>query len=480
MTRKWKRRLAWSTAALGLLALLAVGAVYAEWKWTRSQGEARRAAVLAKLDAEEPGWRAADLCAARNARLPPEERNAAYRALRAAEKTPKAFMEWEHRQAEVNWERPPVGVLIHPDDLCEMCAVREECAEVLAVARSVRALPAGGFPFTYAEPNPMGTLLPFTQQMRGTAALLELDAIVLAQTGRANDAVESAHAILATARALGDEPTLISQLVRIAITAIAVRSLERTLGVSEPARGLAEIQAAFTDELTMPRMAFGLRGERAMSHLIYEGLDDGRMTLGTLADGVKSTFRDRMTTRYYRKYLPLQEAVATELLTECLQADRLSGPARRAAFEAVEGKVPRTGYDMILVRLLLPSVIKVAEAEDRDRAQLGCAIAALACERYRSARGHYPESLDHIPKDILTTVPEDPYTGKPLLYRRTDDGAVVYSTGRDGIDDGGEVLDAKNEPGTDFGVRLFTPGHRARPPLPKPEPDDVPDGPGAP
>src|SRR5205823_5873539 len=100
-----------------------------------------------------------------------------------------------------------------------------------------------------------------------------------------------------------------------------------------------------------------------------------------------------------------------------------------------------------------------------------------SCERYRLTRGHYPESLDRIPRDILPSVPEDPYTGEPLMYRRTEDGAVVYSTGRDGNDDGGEVLDPKAQPGTDFGVRLYTPEHRGRPPLPKP---DVPDGPDDP
>jgi hypothetical protein len=37
----------------------------------------------------------------------------------------------------------------------------------------------------------------------------------------------------------------------------------------------------------------------------------------------------------------------------------------------------------------------------------------------------------------LSAIPMDPYSGRPLVYRRVGDTYVLYSVGRDGKDDGG-------------------------------------------
>lgn len=51
----------------------------------------------------------------------------------------------------------------------------------------------------------------------------------------------------------------------------------------------------------------------------------------------------------------------------------------------------------------------------------------------RGAADAFPDAL--IP--ALRTVPEDVLTGSPLVYRRTDDGFLLYSVGLNGVDDGG-------------------------------------------
>ena len=74
LARKW-----WFWVGLSgfLLFVLVFGGVIVEWNGTRSRGEARRDEAVRRLDAADPGWRAADLCAARNAALPPKDQNAA-------------------------------------------------------------------------------------------------------------------------------------------------------------------------------------------------------------------------------------------------------------------------------------------------------------------------------------------------------------------------------------------------------------------
>ncbi len=45
--------------------------------------------------------------------------------------------------------------------------------------------------------------------------------------------------------------------------------------------------------------------------------------------------------------------------------------------------------------------------------------------------------LDALVPGILTEVPIDPFTGKPLVYRREGEGFIVYSLGSNQKDDGG-------------------------------------------
>jgi hypothetical protein len=90
------------------------------------------------------------------------------------------------------------------------------------------------------------------------------------------------------------------------------------------------------------------------------------------------------------------------------------------------------------VRVLAPAVTRVSELSYRARAQIEALITTIAVMRYRRAHGDYPESLDRLLEaDLLKKLPMDPYSDKPLVYKRTADGFVLYSLGADFDDDGG-------------------------------------------
>jgi hypothetical protein len=103
-------------------------------------------------------------------------------------------------------------------------------------------------------------------------------------------------------------------------------------------------------------------------------------------------------------------------------------------------------------------------------ARLRCASVALAAERYRRQQAHWPQSLADLVPRHLKAVPLDPFDGKPLRYRRTDTGAIIYSVGEDGRDDGG---DTQPRPGKsvprDIVFTLWNVDQRRQPPKP-PEP----------
>jgi hypothetical protein len=67
-------------------------------------------------------------------------------------------------------------------------------------------------------------------------------------------------------------------------------------------------------------------------------------------------------------------------------------------------------------------------------------ITAIALKRYQLKNGKWPESLAELTPAFLPSIPLDPVDGKPLRYRRNEDGTyVLYSIGGDGVDDGGDA-----------------------------------------
>lgn len=68
------------------------------------------------------------------------------------------------------------------------------------------------------------------------------------------------------------------------------------------------------------------------------------------------------------------------------------------------------------------------------------AACSIALHNYRVDHGEYPQSLDLLLPDHLPRLPMDFGDGKPLRYRRTGEGYVLYSVGGDGVDDSGGVF----------------------------------------
>jgi hypothetical protein len=93
----------------------------------------------------------------------------------------------------------------------------------------------------------------------------------------------------------------------------------------------------------------------------------------------------------------------------------------------------------------------------------------IALQRYRKARGTYPQSLDALVPSTLSSVPVDPFSPvlAPLRYTRTPQGFVVYSIGPDMQDDSGKPSQYAGSMGGDI-VSGYLAGARKRAPLPTP------------
>jgi hypothetical protein len=358
-------------------------------------------------------------------------------------------------------------------------------------ARKLVNYPRGRHHLVIAE-NPLYTLLNDQQKTRAMAQLLDLDALGLAQEGDIKGALVSARACINAGNALQDEPFLISALIRIAIHAVALKTMERSLALGKADNAsLKETQEALWPWTRSPGLVLAMRGERAAmdraARLIAEGKFTGKELAAMVSDGPgRGQDQDWPTGVWNWATTPNWKSVAQRerpellrLLTRAVENAKLPAEKQAAAEAAMDAEV-RKGPGQ-LVRLLLPATHKVAEA---GRRAMACALSMhtlLGCERYRLEHGKWPEKLDDLVPAFIPEVPKDPYDGKPMRFKRWADGIVVYSVGKDGKDDGGDVTSPDLK---DHGYRLWDweKRHQPAPPL-KPEmgvPGPAPGGAGAP
>lgn len=80
------------------------------------------------------------------------------------------------------------------------------------------------------------------------------------------------------------------------------------------------------------------------------------------------------------------------------------------------------------------------------------ALIALQLHRYQLDQGKYPDQLDALKLSAETLT--DPFNDQPLVYRPQPGGYLLYSVGRDGLDNGGQEFATRTKPGVDLVIRV--------------------------
>ena len=127
-----------------------------------------------------------------------------------------------------------------------------------------------------------------------------------------------------------------------------------------------------------------------------------------------------------------------DYMGDCIEASKRPPMERLAGFREATGKVEDLSVLHVMIKMLAPSLGRVAELDLRARAGIDLARTALAIERYRLATGKVPERLEELVPQYLKEVPIDPFDGKPIRYKRTEPGYLLYSILDDGQDNGGK------------------------------------------
>jgi hypothetical protein len=454
------------------------GWVFAEREIARRDGERELVETQERVAASDPDWSWEKYSAAR--RKPPAGKNGADLIPKIKKLTRP---EWGKEFTKEEWK--PL-LEIEPNVRYSPLVVEQvrreltDSADAVQLARSLKDRPFGHREIVLT-PNVLDTLLPDTQDTRAAADLLQWDTVLAVEDDDRLRAVNDLLALLNAGRSIGDEPFLISQLVRMACTGITVRATERFLAQAPGPTDLSELQRALAAEAEEPLLLYGARGERAAFDRLLENMQTGVVGSEALDKGGSQDSLRRLGWWRYRANLPAERAYGLEWLSRFVEA------ARRPVHEqpALVAAIPEPPNDSrhVLVHLLLPAVEKVAHAHWRTTALARCAAVGIACERFRQEHKRWPTALNELVPAFLPAVPLDPYDGLPLRYTKWEDGVVVYSVGKRGQNRFDRLVAAdpvvQTKPGLpegiEYGFRLWNPDKRRLPPLPDPPAQPAPE-----
>jgi hypothetical protein len=282
-------------------------------------------------------------------------------------------------------------------------------------------------------------------EIKKLALISRYQAILAINSHQSTNADVPVANVLDMARTLNEEPTLISQLVRIALINIATTTLEQRLNAGDlNETELTYLFDVFTRQRETNFIAKALVGERAMAipyfHMSWaeinklsesDGKDNDLLTGPPFPGTQPMLFR--VTGFFERDLLYYLQTMETNIAFASLQSPQslMVTNFQNRMYQELKHKY------CILSALLLPALGTAIVREADELAHVSTAQTALAVEHFRLVRGQLPENLNELVPQFLPAVPIDPFDGQPLRYHRLAKGYVIYSVGRDGHDDGG-------------------------------------------
>jgi len=103
-------------------------------------------------------------------------------------------------------------------------------------------------------------------------------------------------------------------------------------------------------------------------------------------------------------------------------------------------------YRYFLLHYLIPAAERCSDIAYRGKALHEATVTILALKRWRVEKNEYPADFDGlVAAGFLKELPMDPYSDKPLVYKKTDDNFILYSLGCDFKDDGGKIVERRGD-----------------------------------
>lgn len=350
----------------------------------------------------------------------------------------------EYYRSIPGWPQTPEPQTPARDVLLALTRYDSELQELRAEAS---ARPECRFPLAYEEGFNM--LLAPLAPLKATGQFLRLRAAALLAEDRPAEALADTLLGLRLSDTLADQPILISALVRVAMDQLALQPIwEGCLGHRWSEAQMSELQAALARRDYLAELRRGLQGERILSTSFYDGLvRSAASSLGQFDANAGTGFEDLMTlfVRGMPRGWVRHNQVAHGRYVQALVRDLAEAPHHAALppgethLAAIQNRPSPASF---LARLLVPAIDRASERIYQAEAARRLALVGLALERHRAATGSYPDRLEELAPRFLSVLPNDPMDGRPLRYRRQNDGAFrLYSIGLDHADNEGRRQD---------------------------------------
>lgn len=256
---------------------------------------------------------------------------------------------------------------------------------------------------------------------RTVARVLRARVPLLLADGKREEAMETCLVMFRLGRHFDRQPMVVGYLVSLACRGVAVEASNLVLQAGplpDDAREALETELALHDGTDAYQHA--LKTERAY------GLESIRTMPGRNIWIVgRALWNDAEC--YYLDMIDRHLAAASRPYAEVVATTPATAPNK-------------TGF-RVLADLAEPAIAVGREAMERTRAAIRCLRVLNAVQRRVEQGVAVPKLADLGLPAVATT---DPFTGKPLHLKKTPEGWLVYSVGKDLTDDGGELGDYRD------------------------------------
>ncbi|MDA1049238.1 MAG: hypothetical protein O3C40_02000 [Planctomycetota bacterium] len=281
-----------------------------------------------------------------------------------------------------------------------------------------RAATGGGYDpmhdFTAPRLAVLDALIQQAGPSRAAARVLTLQADLLLFEGKRDEALRTSVLALQFGRQLEHEPFMVGYLMSLGVRGAALDRINQIL-IDGPVS--AESSMLLKDELArnddMQGFVQCLKSERVLGIASFGELPLGRLPLWFFKNW-ESDYLDMMAAEVTMGAAP-KYSIASELAAQST----------------------RVASSGAMVRAVYPALHASREAMDRVRAHVRCLY--VVCELQRTALDLGDAGFDIEQLGLDKRFTTDPYTGTLLLTKKTPQGWIIYSVGRNGRDDGGNI-----------------------------------------
>jgi len=272
---------------------------------------------------------------------------------------------------------------------------------------------------------------------------------------------EDLRALLHLLEANRDEPTLVNQMIRVAIGGLAVSTTWEALqtdGWTEPE--LAALKRDWESVDFTEALEQGFIGERAFNGYVCDLIRRDAAQAQRLfrmpsspSPRLLDSLSETGTSFLWRLTLEENQLRALEFHQAYLGAIRRLRqdtpwpevrPDLASIIATVDSRIFGPGrYRYALFATMVPNFVRAATTVVHHETERRLVVTAIAIQRYQLGHGHPPPDLQSLTPDYLAAVPLDPMTGKALGYRLDNEKQfILYSAGEDGEDNQGDATSA--------------------------------------